>query len=337
MTIKSPLANFTTILGQVLDAAELYQDTLQVNESSTRAVLIDPILRTLGWDTGNPYMVEVEKMIEKGRVDYALYDVNREIKIIIEAKKLGTNLNEKETYLSLVKYAFASGVSDIFLTDGLIWHHFTEFSPGNHDPSNILSLKEMPHVEIAAYFVQRLDAARYWPEEKNVDQLSQNVSQLEKEINRILLDLSKSKQVDLTGEESIDNREDITPNLIKLSDIGNATRSKPSLLQLPDGTSVPVNSWTDVLSQCCSYTLEHNPNIPIPYKDAAGKKVNLIALTRPPRGVTYYEDEYQRKQIFVYTNYDSNNCIRNSLHILEQIPNDLIKSDASVVFSKQIK
>ncbi len=59
MAIKSPLADFTTVLGQVVEAAETYKDTLRVNESSTRAVLIDPILRTLGWDTAKPFMVEL--------------------------------------------------------------------------------------------------------------------------------------------------------------------------------------------------------------------------------------------------------------------------------------
>jgi uncharacterized protein YpiB (UPF0302 family) len=34
-------------------------------------------------------------------------------------------------------------------------------------------------VEIDAYLVQQLDAARDWPEEKDVDELSQQLNQIE--------------------------------------------------------------------------------------------------------------------------------------------------------------
>jgi hypothetical protein len=79
--------------------------------------------------------------------------------------------------------------------------------------------------------------------------------------------------------------------------------------------------------------MDNNPNIPIPFKDAAGKKVHLLSLARPPRGITYYETDYQGQQLFVYTNYDSNNCIKNSLHILKQVPSDLKEVDSSVIYS----
>ena len=338
MKIRSPLANFTNVLGQIRDSADLYEGTLRVNESSTRAVLIDPVLRTLGWDTANPFMVEVEKPIDQGRVDYALYDVSQEVQVIIEAKKLDTSLDDKETFLSLVKYAFSSGVSDIFLTDGLIWLHYTDFTPGLQDPSRRLSLQDDDLVEIAAYLVQRLDAARYWPEEKDVNDLSQNINQLESEINAIQLNLAKLQTV-RTEEISATERdskpagqlpnEEMTP----IAEIGNATGTKPSDLLLPDRTLVSVRTWTDILAHCCRFAMERNPAIRIPYKDAAGKKVNLLSFTRPPRGITYFETEYQGQQVFVYTNYDSNNCIRNSLHIITQLPKEYSQAEPAVVYS----
>lgn len=338
MKIRSPLANFTNILGQIRDSAELYEDTLWENESSTRAVLIDPVLRTLGWDTANPFMVEVEKPIDQGRVDYALYDVNQEVRIIIEAKKLGTRLNDKETFLSIVKYAFSSGVSDIFLTDGLIWFHYIDFSPGVQEPSRRLSLHDDDLVEIAAYLVQRLDAARYWPEEKDVDALSQNINQLESEISSIRLDLVKLRTAgDGTFSVLDEEREPAdlptSEEMTLLAKIGNATGTKPSALLLPDGTIVSVQTWTDVLTHSCRFTMERNPDIRIPCKDAAGKKVSLLSLTRPPLGINFFETEYQARQVFVYTNYDSNNCIRNSLHILTKLTKDLRPAEPAVLYS----
>ena len=310
MRIKSPLTNITDVLGQVKDSADIYDETLRTNESATRAVLIDPVLRMLGWDTGNPFMVEVEKPIDKGRVDYALFSFNQEIEIIIEAKKLGADLNDKDTFLSLVKYAFSSGVKDIFLTDGLIWHHFTDFEPGKQDATKTLSLADEDLVEIAAYMVQRLDSARYWPEEKNVEELSQHINQLESEMSVLQLELTKLQKL------AIDSQTPITPlpqdskdriiqthehksDFVELSSIGNATRTKPSELLLPDGASVSVKTWTEVLTHCCMFAMNQNPEISLPFKDAAGKKVSLLALARPPRGITYYEVDYQGKNIFL--------------------------------------
>jgi hypothetical protein len=58
----------------------------------------------------------------------------------------------------------------------LKWHHFTGFDPGKLTPSKILDLHEDILAEIAACLVQRLGAARYWPEEKDVDELSQQLN-----------------------------------------------------------------------------------------------------------------------------------------------------------------
>ena len=339
MKISSPLANFTDSLGNIRESASIYYDSLCTNESSTRAVLIDPILRNLGWDTGNPYMVEVEKQIDQGRVDYALFDSNQELKIIVEAKKLSTDLTDKSIFLSLVRYAFSSGVQDIFLSDGMLWYHYTDFSPGNQEPTKVLSLQEDPLVEIAAYFVQRLDAARYWPEEKDVSELIQYINQVDSEINSLKLEIVKlqNPQKQLNVEKSSIENQIVDTNskndFIELTKIINATGTKPSELILPDGTKISVKTWTDVLSYCCKFTMTNKLDIHIPLKDAAGKKVNLLSNNPPPRGVTFFEDKYQGEPVFVYTNYDSNNCIRNSIHIINQLPKNSISNPPAVRFS----
>ncbi|MGI4760500.1 MAG: hypothetical protein ACRYF0_07335 [Janthinobacterium lividum] len=60
------------------------------NEAATRAVLIDPVLRALGWDTTNLLLVEPERTVEnKQSLDYVLKDRSGKIQSVIEAKKLG--------------------------------------------------------------------------------------------------------------------------------------------------------------------------------------------------------------------------------------------------------
>ena len=128
MRFESPLRNLCDVLGQIKDSANQYHATLATNEAATRAVLIDPVLRALGWDTANTNMVEVEKTLGNAvRADYALYDSNADTKIIVEAKSLGTNLNQRALFMNLVQYAFNFRLNDVFLTDGLIWKHFDNF------------------------------------------------------------------------------------------------------------------------------------------------------------------------------------------------------------------
>ncbi|GAB3240775.1 hypothetical protein GCM10027346_35410 [Hymenobacter seoulensis] len=63
MPVSSPLASLVTVLQTVLSSAKGNTDLLRKNEAATRAALIDPILRALGWDTANVQMVEPEKTI----------------------------------------------------------------------------------------------------------------------------------------------------------------------------------------------------------------------------------------------------------------------------------
>ena len=72
-----------------------YRDYLSTGESETRTkyALIDPILRSLGWDTEDPAQVKLEygmdhKREDARRVDYALFQPGDSSKphILIEAK-----------------------------------------------------------------------------------------------------------------------------------------------------------------------------------------------------------------------------------------------------------
>ncbi len=60
------------------------------NETRTRYMLIDPIIASLGWDTTDPIecIVEYERG-QQSRVDYALFDGNAELVVLIEAKSVG--------------------------------------------------------------------------------------------------------------------------------------------------------------------------------------------------------------------------------------------------------
>lgn len=63
-----------------------YEERLRKSEALTRYVLIDPILRALGWNTENPDQVEAEFPTPTGRSDYTLLLGEGWPFILIEAK-----------------------------------------------------------------------------------------------------------------------------------------------------------------------------------------------------------------------------------------------------------
>ncbi|MEM2000671.1 MAG: hypothetical protein QXO30_06515, partial [Candidatus Caldarchaeum sp.] len=65
-----------------------HHDELQKNETLTRYVLVDPLLRALGWDTENPELLVPEMTTQSGRPDYTLLHNGQKI-AFVGVKALG--------------------------------------------------------------------------------------------------------------------------------------------------------------------------------------------------------------------------------------------------------
>lgn len=194
--MNSPISHLTEVLQKVKESALSFELQLKSSEAATRAALVDPILRALGWDIANPARVLVEStktVSKKGmRVDYALLG-GGDTKIIVEAKKLGENL--KTDLMQIVQYIVGLGVSNLFVTDGLNWHHYHHFSTANPNPTRELNLQTDDLPQVAAYLVQHMDAALISPETPKIDELSQRVETLENLILELKNQASPSKNV----------------------------------------------------------------------------------------------------------------------------------------------
>ena len=129
-----------------------------------------------------------------------------------------------------------------------------------------------------------------------------------------------------------------TPSLngafIDLDAVPNVAKTKPSQLRLPDGSIINVALWKDVLRECCKYALASNDHIPIPLPDRAGRKVSLLNMVKPATGISHIEAEYQGQTIYVYTNYDANNCVSNAVYILNYVPSSASNVKAGVMYQK---
>ena len=110
-------------------------DQLRQSEALTRYVLVDPLLRELGWDTGNPALVIPEYQSGNGRADYALLGNEKPV-MMVEAKKLGTQLSPVVD--QVVNYCWKEGTEHFSVTDGQRWEVYETLRPGGIDDKRIV-------------------------------------------------------------------------------------------------------------------------------------------------------------------------------------------------------
>ena len=88
------------------------------SEALTRAALIDPLLRELGWDTKDPAMVMPEYRLGRGFADYALLSNGKPI-VMVEAKKMDAPLHDAAS--QGIGYCIEDGIGYFAVTDGRQW------------------------------------------------------------------------------------------------------------------------------------------------------------------------------------------------------------------------
>ena len=93
-----------------------------IGEQDTKAALIVPVLRALGWDVEDLEDVKLEyrRRPSDNPVDYALF-LLRTPRLFIEAKSLGSHLDDGKWAAQILAYATVAGVEWVALTDGNAW------------------------------------------------------------------------------------------------------------------------------------------------------------------------------------------------------------------------
>ena len=121
------VTSLTKVLNKLEQVAGEYWNDLFGNELLTRYVLIDPVVRALGWNTEDPTKVRVNYKIDSKnkRADYALFG-SKGIVALIEAKPCGTFKNDgvPSAIYQAAKYRKSSKVPLGIVTDGLIWYTY---------------------------------------------------------------------------------------------------------------------------------------------------------------------------------------------------------------------
>lgn len=132
------IAEIAVVTAQKLELQEALREVAEIglyssaseglNESETRAHLIDPILDALGYRSLREIRREV-RLPDSGQfVDYLL--TAGSVRVVVEAKALRSGLTPRDAS-QLVGYCAMDGVRWALLTDGLRWEIFDIELPGN--------------------------------------------------------------------------------------------------------------------------------------------------------------------------------------------------------------
>jgi hypothetical protein len=106
------------MLPKLLQTAASLKASGAGNEANTKALLIEPMIAALGWDTTDLNAVEREvKVFEGTFLDYAL-KLDGEPRLYVEAKGLNEKLDDKMFIAQTVNYANNDGVVWCVLTNG---------------------------------------------------------------------------------------------------------------------------------------------------------------------------------------------------------------------------
>lgn len=313
MNIDSPMGMLVKKLEEIKLVAHKYRAKLTQSEATTRAVLIDPVIRTLGWDLSNPEMVEFERSYQGTKLDYALNDGQGEVRFIVEAKALGVNLSNDSIFTKILSYAITYRIPNIYLTDGIIWKHYKLKEFDKLEPV-VFDISKDSLLTIAQYLVWNLDASLYWygevlsPDKKENETNKAPVEQtvtITPEPNQVISEQTGSiiKYVSLTAL-----KEDLSG------------KPHPDYFRLPDGTIKTIGNWRDILVESVFYVLAKNKNLNLPIKDKAGKRAILVDFNKMNLKGAIVKGKYLERDVYIYTNYDTNHVISNSLHILGKLP-----------------
>lgn len=218
---------------------------LEGYETRTRQVLIDPMLRALGWDVEDPHSVELEYGIKRKWVDYALMGSDKPI-AVIEAKVLGTSLDD-DVKQQVLNYANTDGVDYMVVTDGDHWQMFDVFKRGQLEDRVLMEFQltqDEPYAcALKALGLWRPNLASGEPPKEAATPIMINSSpEPEPSSEKEIVELS--------------NNGDWVPIKSLKIKKGKKRPPPPNAIKFPNASPKSIKNWVDLLESVAQYLVE---------------------------------------------------------------------------------
>ena len=278
---------------------------LQQSEALTRYSLIDPLLRGLGWDTGDPSQVLPEYRSAAGSADYALLGLSGSPQVIVEAKKLGTHLDVKVRQ-QVTSYCQEEGVPFAVITDGRRWEIYDIFQRAAMKDSQVSSfdLGDQP----AAICLQALALWRSSASAGNV------------KVGTAPLSSSPGSSTEVPVSPPIPVASPLEETgWTRLSEFSPEAGSRPSDLRCPDGRIISLTNWGDFMSELVAWLQVSGSlsdhDLPIQF----GDQTQYVVSATPPTRMGFDGSGVYRKvgEWHVRTNYTGGQHAKNAVRTIE--------------------
>lgn len=286
-----------------------HEAVLGTNEALTRSVLIDPLLRALGWDTEDPAQVIPEFHISDGdeRADYALFTDGDppKVAIIVEAKPLGTRL--AELAVKTGKYCYVCGYGHFAITDGRYWTLYETNRDGQLEDKKI------------ARFDLRLDPP--------VEMCSKALSLWRRRFVEGVSSLVEPAPMPKAGPSVPDTRQpsvestsphDLSGDWIPLSGLAPRGGEKPQELRLPSSDILGVTSWPQLVEKLTNWLVDQGylSEAGLPIVTTGGTRF-IVAGEPKQRDGSPFRSYKRAGRFFVNTDYGPRNHVRNLQTIIK--------------------
>ncbi len=285
---------------------EAHAPALQQSEALTRYALIDPLLRGLGWDTGDPSQVIPEYRSAAGSADYALFGQSNKPQVIIEAKRLGAQLDFKVRQ-QVTGYCQEEGIPYAAITDGRRWEIYDVFKPVAMKDSQVSSfdLGDPPAATC-------LQALALWRSSASAGNVKVGAAPL---TSAPVADAEATASTPILAEPAVEAN-----GWTRLSEFSPEAGSRPSELRSPDGQVTSLTNWGDFIAEVVAWLQVSgnlsDHNLPIQFGD---QTQYVVSTTLPSR--TGFDGSGVYRQVgewHVRTNYTGGQHARNAKRIIER-------------------
>ncbi len=286
--------------------------SLRQNETRTRTALIDPLLTALGWDTADPALITPEYRVDVGWADYALAGVGNQPVAVIEAKRLGSVV---ENHLEqAVGYCIQQGIAYAGVTDGNRWQLYRTFEP-------------VPLADKLVLDVSIADATAHEAALKLLLLWRPNLASGQPvAANAPVLSFHRSGETVLVGPNPLQDEKpestETMPTEVGWKPIGQVTPSigdpRPNAIRIEQGPAIAISRWNQVLIEIaewlCKQGLLTYQNCPV----SVGPSRYLLALApRHKSGRDFAKPRKISSGIYLELDYTGKDFLRHIRTLLD--------------------
>lgn len=283
---------------------------LQQSEALTRYALIDPLLRGLGWDTGDPSQVIPEYRSTAGSADYALFGTSNKPQVIIEAKRLGAQLDFKVRQ-QVTGYCQEEGIPYAVITDGRRWELYDVFKPAAMKDSLVTTLN-LGHNPATT----SLQSLALWCPSVVAESVMLAATPL--------LDVAPQVEEAPTKTTEVKRQPPVSASATEtslwhtLSGFTPESGTKPAVVRFPDETVVSTPNWADFIAAVVRWLKADGKltDSDLPIQTSKGTTI-LVGLEPTHKNGKQFKTLRQVDTWFVNANYDSGHHVGNARAVIQ--------------------